>query len=102
MSDKPDLEVQEGYDDLPYAEVRDGDFKQVQLSPEEADVMGNALMNLIQAGFDLKDYVDELADDSKELSAPLEERIKAVVFWAVAMQENVQMQTAKAGLGMIP
>lgn len=106
MPEETQLEAgdkQEGYEELPEAEVTDPSFKQVLLTPEEADLYGTALMNLITSGLALGNGI--IRDHDRELIELTEDQLKSlsnVVFWAAEMQSLVERKAAEAGLGMIP
>ncbi len=81
-------------EELPYAEVKEPEFKQIELTPDEADLYGTCLMNLIDSALGLKQYVEP------QSSKPLDIALRETHMWAKQMLELVQMQAAKAGLGM--
>ena len=80
-------------------------FKQVELSPEEADLMGTAMMNLIDSALALRDLLSVDEDGTVVLSEPDSKTVnfmENVINWAGIMLSNIHQQTAKAGLGMMP
>jgi hypothetical protein len=94
--DSPKQQI--GYSDLPYGEVTEPEFKQIELTPEQADLYGTALMNLITSGLALVDWVKDNYVEDKRDTVPQE--VKDVINWASNMNELVNMATGKAGLGM--
>ena len=92
-------------DDIVDAEIVEGHFKQVELTPAEADLMGEATMHLIEAGLDLRQFITLDNSDMPKLEGPEEELLSAmklVANWAGILLDNIQQQTAKAGLGFLP
>jgi hypothetical protein len=86
------------------AEIMEPQFQQVQLSPDEADLMGLATMNLINTSLELDGVM--LCDDEGEWSIPNEQeaiaKIQAVWSWAFQLNNLIAIQTAKAGLAFLP
>lgn len=76
-------------DDIVDAVIVEPQFKQVELNAEEADLMGMAMMNLINSALALETDSDIA-------------QIDLVVNWAKILLANVEAQTVKAGLGMLP
>lgn len=97
QGDKPDLKVQDGYDDLPVGEVVEPQWAQVELTGDEADVYGTCLMNLITSAIALKQDQTEAVD--YEL---LFKNCAETYRWAILMQDLIERKTASMGLGMIP
>ena len=99
-------------DKIEYGEVLEPHFKQVELTPDEADLMGIAMMNHIDATQGLNAYIGLAKDGQPYLkfpsvngdppTDPLLEAILNAIRWSDILLQNVQQQTAKAGLGFMP
>lgn len=92
MSDKEDFEDLM----LPYAEIGEPMFKQVPLTQEEADLMGEATIGLINSTLTLQKHLKDIP------KGPLYGDLTQAITWAATLLANIEQQTAKAGLGMIP
>ena len=84
-------------DELPFGEITEPSFHDIVPTMEEAELLGTATMNLVNSAIELAPYAAYEGDEETPLSL-----IRAVVFWANQLQELMEIQSAKAGLGMIP
>lgn len=80
-------------------EIVEGNFRPIEPTPEEAELLGTATMNLVNAGLELKEALQEF---NSVLTPDEVKKISTVYYWANELQQLFAVQAAKAGLGLIP
>lgn len=88
---------------LPYADITEPTFQTITPTMEEAELLGAATMNLVNCGLQLSDILDT-EGNLKDLTDPdvIRQHLFPIIYWAGQLQYLMEVQSAKAGLGMIP